>query len=117
MTYCGGWPKGDHPARGRLHFDYKLQAGTCIVAIARAATYYLEDGSAAAQNVLLAATALGLQSCWIAGDKKTYAGEILRRYIFLNYAKTVFYPCIASPHAYVGRASLSQPCSFPRRTS
>ena len=32
------------------------QAGACIVVIARAATYYLEDGSAAAQNVLLAAT-------------------------------------------------------------
>jgi len=56
------------------------QAGACIVVIARAATYYLEDGSAAAQNVLLAATALGLQSCWVAGDKKTYAGEILRHF-------------------------------------
>ena len=56
------------------------QAGACIVVIARAATYYLEDGSAAAQNVLLAATALGLQSCWVAGDKKPYADEILRHF-------------------------------------
>jgi len=56
------------------------QAGACIVVVARAATYYLEDGSAAAQNVLLAATALGLQSCWVAGNKKTYAGEILRHF-------------------------------------
>jgi nitroreductase len=56
------------------------QAGACIVVIARDATYYLEDGSAAVQNVLLAATALGLQSCWVAGDKKSYAGEILRRF-------------------------------------
>ena len=56
------------------------QAGACLLVIARDATYYLEDGSAAVQNVLLAATALGLQSCWVAGDKKSYAGEILRRF-------------------------------------
>ena len=56
------------------------QAGACIAVIAREATYYLEDGSAAAENVLLAATALGLRSCWVAGDKKTYAGEILRHF-------------------------------------
>jgi len=56
------------------------QAGACLVVIAREATYYLEDGSAAVENVLLAATALGLQSCWVAGDKKTYASDILRRF-------------------------------------
>jgi nitroreductase len=56
------------------------QAGACIVVVARDATYYLEDGSAAVENVLLAATALGLQSCWVAGDKKTYAGDILRHF-------------------------------------
>lgn len=56
------------------------QAGACLVVIARDATYYLEDGSAAVENVLLAATALGLQSCWVAGDKKPYADDILRHF-------------------------------------
>ncbi len=56
------------------------QAGACIVVVARDATYYLEDGSAAVENVLLAATALGLQSCWVAGDKKAYTGDILRHF-------------------------------------
>ncbi|MFA6584494.1 MAG: nitroreductase family protein [Elusimicrobiaceae bacterium] len=39
--------------------------------------YYLEDCSAATQNILLAATALGLGSCWVAGDKKDYASAVL----------------------------------------
>ncbi len=38
--------------------------------------YYLEDGSAATENILLAATDLGLGTCWIAGDKKEYCGEV-----------------------------------------
>lgn len=38
--------------------------------------YYLEDGCAATQNILLAATGLGIGSCWIAGDKKPYCGQV-----------------------------------------
>ena len=38
--------------------------------------YFLEDGSAATQNILLAAHGLGIGSCWIAGDKKDYAPEV-----------------------------------------
>jgi nitroreductase len=38
--------------------------------------YYLEDGCAATQNILLAATALGIGSCWVAGDKKPYCGQV-----------------------------------------
>ncbi len=55
------------------------QAGACVVVIARDTKYYLEDGCAAAENILLASYALGLASCWIAGDKKSYAPEILQR--------------------------------------
>lgn len=58
---------------------FLVQAGACIVVIARDVTYYLEDGCAAAENILLAATSLGLQSCWVAGDKKGYARDILHR--------------------------------------
>ena len=55
-------------------------AAACIAVVCKDSKYYLEDGCVAAQNVLIAATALGLQSCWIAGDKKPYcaqAGTIL----------------------------------------
>jgi nitroreductase len=46
--------------------------------LCRDTKYYLEDGSAATENILLAARAHGLGSCWVAGDKKPYAAEIYR---------------------------------------
>lgn len=38
--------------------------------------YYIEDCSAATQNMLLAIEALGLGGCWVAGDKKDYAETV-----------------------------------------
>lgn len=43
--------------------------------------YYLEDGSAATENILLRAADLNIGSCWIAGDKKPYCDQIKE---FLN---------------------------------
>lgn len=51
-------------------------APVCIAVFCREGKYYLEDGCAAIENILLAATAHGLGSCWVAGDKKPYAREI-----------------------------------------
>ena len=52
------------------------QAPVCIAVFCKETKYYLEDGSAATENMLLAATALGVQSCWVAGDKKDYAADV-----------------------------------------
>jgi len=52
------------------------QSPVCIVLFCEDTKYFLEDGSAATQNMLVAAKALGLGSCWVAGDKKPYANEI-----------------------------------------
>ena len=54
------------------------QAPVCIVVLCKDTKYYLEDGSAATQNMLVAAHALGLGSCWVAGDKKHYADKVAR---------------------------------------
>ena len=54
------------------------QAPVCIVVLCKDTKYYLEDGSAATQNMLVTAHALGLASCWVAGDKKHYADKIIR---------------------------------------
>jgi len=54
------------------------QAPVCVAVVCKDTKYYLEDGCAATENILLAATAEGLGSCWVAGDKKPYCGEILR---------------------------------------
>jgi len=50
----------------------------CVVVLCQDTKYYLEDGSAATENILLAARAHGLGSCWVAGDKKPYAADICR---------------------------------------
>ncbi|HOW71389.1 MAG TPA: nitroreductase family protein [Phycisphaerae bacterium] len=54
------------------------EAPVCIVVLAKQTRYFLEDGSAATTNMLNAARALGLGSCWVAGDKKPYAHEITK---------------------------------------
>lgn len=38
---------------------------------------YLIDGAAATQNILIAATALGIGTCWIAGAGKPYGEKVL----------------------------------------
>jgi len=59
--------------------DYGKQialAPVCIAVLCKDSKYYLEDGAAASQNLLTAARAVGLGSCWVAGDKKPYAEEV-----------------------------------------
>ncbi len=60
------------------HGRFIADAPACVVVLCRDTKYFLEDGSAATENILLAAHALGLGACWVAGDKKPYAGEIGR---------------------------------------
>jgi nitroreductase len=55
---------------------FMAQAAACIAVFSTDTKYYLEDGCAATCNILLAATALGIGSCWIAGDKKPYAHQV-----------------------------------------
>lgn len=44
----------------------------------RGEKYYLEDGCAAAMNIIHGCNAHGLGCCWVAGDKKAYAKEVER---------------------------------------
>jgi len=60
------------------HGQFIAVAPACIAVLSRATKYYLEDGSAATQNMLVAAWAHGVGTCWIAGDKKPYAPQICR---------------------------------------
>ncbi len=58
------------------HGKFIAQAAAMIAVFCKDCKYFLEDGSAATQNILLAAHGLGIGSCWIAGDKKDYAPEV-----------------------------------------
>jgi nitroreductase len=48
----------------------------CIAVFCQDTKYYLEDGCAATENILIAAADLGLASCWVAGDKKPYCDKV-----------------------------------------
>lgn len=52
------------------------EAGACVAVYCRDTKYFLEDGAAATTTLIIAATALNVQSCWVAGDKKSYAAPI-----------------------------------------
>lgn len=52
------------------------QGAACLVIFCQDTKYYLEDGCAATTQALLSAAALGLGSCWVAGDKKDYCQNI-----------------------------------------
>jgi nitroreductase len=58
------------------HGKFIGQAAACVVVVCRDTKYYLEDGCAATENMLIAAADLGAGSCWVAGDKKPYAKAI-----------------------------------------
>jgi len=47
-------------------------AACCILVFCKETKYYLEDGCAATENMLLAAADLGLGGCWIAGEKEPW---------------------------------------------
>lgn len=56
--------------------SFIADAAACVVVFCKDTKHYLEDGSAATENVLLAATSFGIGSCWVAGDRKQYAEDI-----------------------------------------
>jgi nitroreductase len=65
-------------ARATDYGKFIADAPVCIAVFCKDTKYYLEDGCAATENILIGACALGLSSCWVAGDKKAYAREIKR---------------------------------------
>ena len=59
------------------HGKFIADASALIAVFCKDTKYYLEDGSGATTNILLAAAALGLAACWVAGDKKPYCQEVM----------------------------------------
>ena len=50
----------------------------CVAVFSTDTKYYLEDGCSATVNILNAAAALGIGSCWVAGDKKPYCEALAK---------------------------------------
>jgi len=59
------------------HGRFIRQSPVCFTVFALSdEKYYLEDGCAATMNIILAASAHGLGTCWVAGDKKEYGPAV-----------------------------------------
>ena len=83
--------------------DFIAQAQTVIAVVCLDNKYYLEDGCAATQNILLMATSIGIGSCWVAGDKKPYCADI----------KNLLY--IPTKYKLVSLVALGYPKNKPRK--
>ena len=81
---------------------FMAEAGAVIAVFCLDSKYYLEDGSAATENILIMAADLGLGSCWVAGDKKPYCKEILE---FLG---------VSEKYKLVSLISLGYPKNYPK---
>ena len=55
---------------------FMKEVAAALVVYCKDTKYYLEDGAAATENILIACAGLGLGACWVAGDKKPYASGI-----------------------------------------
>ena len=53
-------------------------APACVAVFCRHTEHSIEDGCAAVQSILIAATARGLGSCWIAGAGMEYAPQVAK---------------------------------------
>ena len=53
-------------------------AAFCIIIFAKDVKYYLEDGCAATENILLAINNFHLSACWVAGAQKEYAFNVAK---------------------------------------
>ncbi len=61
------------------HGTFIRDAKACFAVFTeKNAKYYLEDGCAATENMILCLQAYGVGSCWVAGDKKEYADAVRR---------------------------------------
>ena len=59
------------------HGKFIKDCAVCFAVFADSAQkYFLEDGCAATENILLACAAYGIGSCWVAGHKKAYVDSI-----------------------------------------
>jgi len=59
------------------HGKFIAQARACFAIFGeKMAKYYLEDCSCATMNLILGLWAYGIGTCWVAGDKKPYAGAV-----------------------------------------
>jgi nitroreductase len=62
------------------HAEFIGNAAFAVLVLARATNYAVEDCCAATENMLIAAQAHGLGSCWVAGSPLPYAPVVAKAF-------------------------------------
>jgi nitroreductase len=62
------------------HGEFIANAAFAVLVLAHGTNYAVEDCSAATENLLIAATANGLGSCWVAGTKQAYGPVVVKAF-------------------------------------
>jgi len=62
------------------HAEYIANAAFAVLVFSRETTYAVEDCSAATENLLIAAAAHGLGSCWVAGTQQPYGPVVAKAF-------------------------------------
>ena len=62
------------------HAEYIANAAFAVLVLSRETQYFVEDCSAATENLLIAAAAHGLGSCWVAGTQQAYAPVVAKAF-------------------------------------
>lgn len=62
------------------HAEFVANAAFAVLVLARDTSYAVEDCCAATENLLIAAAAYGIGSCWIAGTKQAYGPAVARAF-------------------------------------
>ena len=62
------------------HAKFIADAAFAVLVLARPTTYAVEDACAATENLLIAAAAHGIGSCWVAGTQQPYGPAVVREF-------------------------------------
>jgi len=62
------------------HAEYIASAAFAVLVLTRETQYAIEDCCAATENLLIAAAAYGLGSCWVAGTQQAYAPVVAKAF-------------------------------------
>lgn len=62
------------------HAEFIASAAFAVLVLARESNYAVEDCSAATENLLIAAAAHGIGSCWVAGTKQAYGPVVAKAF-------------------------------------
>jgi nitroreductase len=62
------------------HAEFIAKAAFVVLVLAKETNYVVEDCSAATENLLIAAEAHGIGSCWVAGTKQAYGPGVAKAF-------------------------------------